>query len=433
MKTDTLSIIANGLKLGSVSYRNNRLDFQYAPSWQNSQNAFPLSVSMPLASSAYPHEVIEPFLWGLLPDNQRVLDLWGKRFQVSPRNVFRLLEHVGEDCAGAIQFIPEEREKKLLTQNYQDNFQWLSESEFSERIQLVLENHGIQRIDTDQGQFSLAGAQPKIALYRSPDTGMWGVPQGMTPTTHILKPSSESFPGFAENEHFCLSLAASLGITTARSSVIHTTGAEVVSVIIVERYDRLHNGKHFIRIHQEDFCQAKGIHPDRKYQSDGGPSVEDIANIIWDVSSDAHRDIHTFADALILNYFIAGTDAHAKNFSLLIAEGRQVRLAPLYDIASTLPYPETVSPHKAKLAMKIGNTYQLKKIKRRHWEACAKQLRIPATNLTERLQSIAEKLPALTQLIADQLHQEGLTHPVIQTLADSISQRARDSQRHLPI
>jgi len=429
MKTDSLSIIANGLKLGTVTYRGNRLDFRYALSWQESQDAFPLSVSMPLATSDHPHEVIEPYLWGLLPDNQSVLDLWGKRFHVSSRNVFRLLEHVGEDCAGAIQFIPENQENDLLAQSYQEQVQWLSDAELAERIQLVLENHGIQRVATDQGQFSLAGAQPKIALYQSPDTGAWGVPQGMTPTTHILKPASANFPGFAENEHFCLSLASALGITTAHSSVMHTTGATGVPVIIVERYDRIHNGKHFIRIHQEDFCQAKAIHPDRKYQSDGGPSVEEIASMIWDVSSDAHRDILTLADALLLNFLISGTDAHAKNYSLLLAGGNQVRLAPLYDIASTLPYPQTVSPHKAKLAMKMGSTYQLKKIELRHWEACAKQLRLPSARLIERLQSIAEKLQSLAPGIAEQLNQEGLTHPVIQTLAESISQRAGDILR----
>ncbi len=428
MKTERLSIIANQQKLGSVSYRSDRLDFSYATAWQTSAESFPLSISMPMAIRQHPHEVIEPYLWGLLPDSPSVLDLWGKRFHVSPRNVFRLLKHVGEDCAGAIQFIPEEQENELRNQLYEEQVQWLSESELAERIQLVFQNHGVQRVASDQGQFSLAGAQPKIALYQSPDTGKWGVPQGVTPTTHILKPASEHFPGFAENEHFCLSLASALGIATARSSVIHTkkisAETESIPVIVVERYDRLHNGNQFIRIHQEDFCQASGIHPNLKYQSDGGPSVESIANMIWDVSSNAHLDILTLADALILNFLISGTDAHAKNYSLLLAGGNQVRLAPLYDIASTLPYPQTVSPHKAKLAMKIGSAYQLKKIELRHWDVCAKQLRLPPTQLTDRLRFIAETMQSLAPATAKQLQNEGLTHPIIQTLAKSIRLRA---------
>jgi serine/threonine-protein kinase HipA len=425
MKTDTLSIIANGQKLGSVTFRSNRLSFRYAETWQAAPEAYPLSVSMPLAQDKHTHETIEAYLWGLLPDNNTVLDQWSKKFQVSSHNVFRLLEYVGEDCAGAIQFISEKREDELLGQVYTEEVTWLTQDDLAERIELVSKNHAIQRVANDQGQFSLAGAQPKIALYQSPETGAWGIPRGQTPTTHILKPASDHFPGYAENEHFCLSLAAGMGITTAASSVMH---AGAIPVIVLRRYDRILRGSQFLRIHQEDFCQALSIYPHLKYQNDGGASVEDIAKVIWDVSSNAHQDILTFADALILNFLIAGTDAHAKNYSLLLAQNGQVRLAPLYDIASTLPYPKTVSPHKAKLAMKIGSTYLLKRIEERHWLACAKQLRLPPARLMERLKNMTQKLQTLAPRIADDLHGQGLKHPVIRKLSEDIAQRSAHIQ-----
>ena len=78
MNAASLSVIANQQKLGTVSHHKNRLSFRYAPEWQASSAAYPLSVSMPLARNEHPHETIEAFLWGLLPDNQSVLDQWGK-------------------------------------------------------------------------------------------------------------------------------------------------------------------------------------------------------------------------------------------------------------------------------------------------------------------------------------------------------------------
>jgi serine/threonine-protein kinase HipA len=86
-----------------------RLTFVYDDQWRKSEDAYPLSLSMPLAAKEYGPSVVQAFLWGLLPDNERVLDRWAAKFQVSARNVFSLISHVGEDCAGAVQFVVPER------------------------------------------------------------------------------------------------------------------------------------------------------------------------------------------------------------------------------------------------------------------------------------------------------------------------------------
>lgn len=421
-----LSVIANQQKMGTVEEGRNHLVFCYAAAWQASPGSFPLSTSMPLVQDEHPHAKIEPYLWNLLPDNPRVLEQWGKRFHVSHNNVFRLLEHVGEDCAGAIQFIPEAREAELLDRNDEENVEWIDETDLTHRISALLQNHGAQRIGADEGQFSLAGAQPKTALYKSPITGQWGIPGGQTPTTHILKPTSNDFPGYAENEHFCLTLTARLGIKTASSSVLHCND---IPVICVKRYDRYFTGKRCFRIHQEDFCQARGLPPSKKYQNEGGPSIEDVANTIWDLSSKAREDIDTFARALIVNFLIVGTDAHAKNYSLLIAGGSQVRLAPLYDISSALPYPTRVSPHKAKMAMKIGSKYKLKEIEARHWETCAKQLRIKTKDFMETFESVCRQLPEACAETSAKLRAQGLMHGVIETLTQSITERSESVRK----
>lgn len=421
MNTKKLSVIANGHKLGEVSSRANRLSFHYAPEWQNWAEAFPLSVSMPLPLREHGHAVVEAFLWGLLPDNAKVLESWGRRFQVSPRNVFSLLEHVGEDCAGAIQFIRPELEAAIIGENYQEQVEWITDDDLRERLEAVLRDHGLQRNSQDRGQFSLAGAQPKIALYQSPLDGTWGIPYGVTPTTHILKPAASDFDGFAENEHFCLMLAKQLGLRTAESSIIF---ADHLPTIVAKRYDRLFQNEKYLRIHQEDFCQATATPPDKKYQSDGGPGVAQIADLIRDVSENALEDIQTFAKSLIFNFLIAGTDAHAKNYSLLLATRSQIRLAPLYDLASSLPYPKVISPFKAKMALKIGSKYKFRDVQPSHWQACAKELGIRWPLFKELWDDLFEQAIQCTYTVADELRESGLRHPVINVLEKEILDRA---------
>ena len=421
--TTALSIIASGKRLGTVTRQGDRLTLRYEPSWLESSGAFPLSVSLPMTTAEHPHSRIDSFLRGLLPDSGQVIDQWAKRFHVSARSPFKLLEQVGEDCAGAIQFIPPEREETLLGMAADPRVTWLSEEELAGRIRLLLENHGSGRTSTDTGQFSLAGAQPKTALFHDAQSGRWGVPEGPTPTTHILKPATGQFVGYAENEHFCLRLAQRLGLRAAVSSVIQPGGCPV---IVVERYDRVFREGRCLRIHQEDLCQALSVPPSLKYQNEGGPSVKDVANLLWDVSSEPETDVRRFADALVFNWLIAGTDAHAKNYSLLIAPGSQVRLAPLYDLASALPYPVQISPHKARMAMKIGSIYRLKEISRRHWESTAKELKIPASEMLERMIELARTMVAASVEVASVLQGEGLNHGIVGVLGEKLRVRAEE-------
>jgi serine/threonine-protein kinase HipA len=420
---ESLWVMADNVQMGTLRRRGKGLTFEYEPSWLESPRRFPLSVSMPLALGEHSHSIIEAFLWGLLPDNPQTLEAWGRRFQVSQRNVFHLLSRVGEDCAGAIQFLDPDSIGDRTS-----GVRWLEDESLQRRVELLLENHGSTRLAGDGGQFSLAGAQPKLALHRDPATGAWGIPMGNTPTTHILKPATGELGGHAENEHFCLRLAAALGLRTCRSTVIHPGGHPV---IVIERYDRLWRNHQCLRIHQEDLCQALAVHPSRKYQNDGGPDVREIVAMLRDQSTDPSNDLSTFVDSLVFNWLIAGTDAHAKNYSLLIAAGPQVRLAPLYDLASALPYPQHIDLQKARLAMKIGGSYRLREIQRRHWLSCARDLRLPHQSFIDRAESIIERIPAGLQSVAQSLHREGLNDPILGKLADGIAAHTRACRERL--
>ncbi len=480
-----LIVILNGREAGTLKNEQGKSSFMYADSWRTSDDTFPVSMSMPLTAREHTNRTVEPFIWGLLPDNDDVLKSWGKKFQVSQRNAFDLLSHVGEDCAGAIQFVTPERIESVLPEA-QPEPDWLTDTQLAERLRLVRTDASAGRLGSDRSQFSLAGAQPKTALFF--DGAKWGATSGRTATTHILKPASTAFPGHAENEHLCLRLAAALGLETAQSTVLQL---EDVPTIVIERYDRIivrdaaekrraHAIKlqaeaaarkamgdvdaerasdeiereanedfdlaeklfkqaettYVARLHQEDFCQALSIHPAIKYQNQGGPGAKQIVETIRSsVSSHrsverdpkfefaAHDDVQRFFDALIFNWLIGGTDAHGKNYSLLIGSGGVVRLAPLYDIASILAYPN-IDPLKAKLAMKVGDEYRLRYIGLSDWRKLAVNVRVNEDRLVQRIRAMAVELPDRLSDEIKIMREGGLEHMVLDALAVALTDRA---------
>lgn len=433
-----LAALLDNREVGAVIFDRNRLTFVYSDDWRGAPGAYPLSLSMPLAAKEHAHAAIEPFLWGLLPDNEIILGRWAQKFQVSPRNPFALLAHVGEDCAGAVQFVTRDRVGALLALPPAST-EWLDDSAVAARLRTLKTDASAWRLPQDAGQFSLAGAQPKIALLF--DGARWGVPSGRTPTTHILKPPVGGFNGHAENEHLCLSLARALGMPVARSEV-RRFGEE--TAIVVERYDRAIRGNELVRVHQEDICQALAVHPAKKYQNDGGPGVREIVSLLretvtanlqpvlnqvgFNAASAEYRgaddDIRRFLDALIFNWLIAGTDAHAKNYSVLIGGWGLVRLAPLYDIASNLPYDD-VDPRKAKLAMKVGDEYRLHHVGLSEWRKLAVTVKTDPDALIARVRDMAGRLPDLALDEARRAQSEGLSHPIVSRLTDAIAARAK--------
>lgn len=414
-----LHALAPGGRVGGFRWDRNRdrLSFVYDPSWQAREDAYPISLSMPLTASTHGHREVEAFLWGLLPDNDGVLRRWGERFQVSARHPFRLLWHVGEECAGALQLLRRDRAIAPAT----GKVTWLTDDDVAERIADLLNDHSATRTRRDRGQFSLAGAQPKTAFYFDPDQNRWGVPEGATPTTHILKPSTGDYDGLAENEHFCLRVAHLLGLSAASSTVRYFGDSPV---IVVERYDRKRFGARVIRVHQEDACQALARRPQTKYQSEGGPSAAEIAGLIRDWSSKSETDLWRLVDSLALNWLIGGTDAHAKNYSFLIAGGGQVRLAPLYDVTSSLPYPRQIDPRRARLAMKIGGKYKLREIAGSQWEKCAAEFRLDRCRVLDRIRAMATKLPDAAASVKSEMETQGLRHGVLDRLLAQIQERS---------
>jgi serine/threonine-protein kinase HipA len=440
MTDNVLTALLGGQVVGEVQRRRGgRLTFTYDSTWRRWRKAFPLSLSMPLAAAKHDHDRIEAFLWNLLPDNQHVLDAWGRRFQVSPRNAFSLIAEVGEDCAGAVQFARPERIDDLL-QPGPPVIDWLDEAAVGARLAALRRDRSAWLPPGNTGQFSLAGAQPKFAL--AFDGARWGVPQGRTPTTHILKPPAGEFDGLVENEHLCLSLARAAGLPAAHSQVMQFNG-EVA--IVIERFDRVRlpgnlvltsqadavTDSHVVaRLHQEDLCQAFGLPPTSKYQNEGGPSPESVVELLRTHSSRAEQDVPTFIDALAFNWLVAGTDGHSKNYSLLHGGGGQLRLAPLYDVASALPYPD-LDPYRIRLAMKIGGKYRLRDIRVAEWAKLARNVGQDEHTVLQRIASLAGSLLEAIEPVFDEAIATGLDAPVTDRLRSAVTTRATKSLRLL--
>jgi len=415
--TDSLVVMLEDIVAGSLTrLAGGRLRFDYDSAYQQRPTPTPLSLSMPIQIASHSHQVISPWLWGLLPDNDAVLRRWARDFHASASSPFSLLATpVGNDCAGAVRFAAPPQLERILDRP--GEVRWLAEQEVAQRLRELRRDATAWLGRSFTGQFSLAGAQAKTALLF--EGGRWGVPSGATPTTHILKPAVSGLDDHDLNEHLCLDAARRAGLIAARTTIARF-GEE--TAVVVTRYDRrvLEDGR-ILRVHQEDLCQALGAPPSRKYQNEGGPTPVQIARLLRAAMAPraGEQALWRFADALIWNWLIAGTDAHAKNYSLLLA-GDQVRLAPLYDVASALPYG--TDQHRLRFAMKIGGSYEVH-LRRNPWPRAARELGLDGDVVLDRVRELAAIAPDAFAQAASAPELTALHRDLPARLVDLISDR----------
>jgi serine/threonine-protein kinase HipA len=380
--------VFNGSALAGLLVRHRgQISFSYAEGYRELRSATPLSVSMPLAATHHGDRAITPWLWGLLPDNELVLERWAREMHTTLSHPLGLLARQGRDLPGAFRIVPEGESAEPDSAG--SGVTWLSEGEVAQRLAEVRRDQTAWLGSRGDGRWSLAGAQAKIALRF--EGGKWGEPVGDEPTTHILKPAVAGLDEHDLNEHLCLRALANLGIRSARTSVEQF---EDERVIVVTRYDRARRAQdgRLVRVHQEDLCQAMSVHPSAKYEAEGGPTVSRIGELLWNSAGSGASDaVGLFADGLVVNWILGAPDAHAKNYSLLL-RGRDVRMAPLYDVASALAHPDFYEP-KIKMAMRIGGHYELGKVTIKEWGKVASQLRLDVDAFLERAQHLCAAMP----------------------------------------
>ena len=329
-------------------------------------------------------------------------------FRAPSSHPFDLLSAIGMDCVGAVQIVPGD---EIPPEVHRIEGVRLTDSEIAK----VLGNYrsaplGMAEEAGEGFRISIAGAQEKTALLWKDDA--WHRPVGTTPTTHILKlpigkveHSGMGLTESCENEWLCLKITEAFGLPVCHTEVATFDG---VKALVVERFDRRPGDGWIMRLPQEDMCQALGISPNIKYESDGGPGIEAIMRFLMQ-SHDAKHDRALFFKSQVVLWLLAATDGHAKNFSVFIEPEGRYRMTPFYDIMSAHPLLENkqLQMEKIKMALNGKNRhYHWNTIQPRHFLSTARKVgfneKTASTLLVKMLDSVEDVIARVeTQIPAD--------------------------------
>ena len=366
--------------------------FQYDQSWLDWEHALPVSQSLPLREATFRGEPVMAVFDNLLPDSDALRRRVAERVGSRGTDAYSMLSAIGHDCVGALQFVAGDDAAIDTTERIEGEI--VDEEAIDKMLRgLVQAPLGLSR--DDDFRISIAGAQEKTALLRH--RGKWLKPHGTTATTHILKtqigtlPNGIDLSNSVENEFYCLKLLEAFGLPVNAAEIV-TFGD--TKALVIERFDRrwTSDGR-LLRLPQEDCCQALSVPPTLKYQSDGGPGMVAILDLLKGSDTPA-TDQTVFIKAQILFWLIGATDGHAKNFSIFIGPGGTYRLTPMYDVMTAQPSLDThqIQRKQMKMAMSVGESrhYRMDQIQARHFVQTGAEAGLPKNMVAEAIEEIAE-------------------------------------------
>lgn len=397
----------NGERVGTLTCSaNGSLEFTYTTSWLHSSSGRPLSLSMPLTRQLYSGDRVENYFDNLLPDSQPIRNRVQRRFGASSNKGFDLLWHIGRDCVGALQLLPEGHQADFRNINTQP----LNDGEIAETLKNYRTMPLGMREDKDF-RISVAGAQEKTALLKLGEN--WHLPLGTTPTSHILKlpigyieHSGMDLSDSVENEWLCHTILKAFDLPVANTEMLSFAGTKALAV---ERFDRRWSTDNswLIRLPQEDMCQALNVPPALKYESDGGPGFSQIMNLLLG-SAHSLADRHLFMKANLVFWLLGAIDGHGKNFSIFLLPGGGFRLTPLYDVISAFPLVEKKQLEKRRLRMAIALTgknrhYDWNTMLYRHWLSTSKNCHFPVDEMEKIITEVLGRLDEVIDQVGKQL------------------------------
>ncbi|MCW1840918.1 type II toxin-antitoxin system HipA family toxin [Prosthecomicrobium hirschii] len=383
--------------------------FTYEPGWLSLRGAFPVSTRMPLAAVTYGPETVAPFIANLLPESDPLVSI-GRVLGTAPQDAVGLLDRIGRDTAGALSF--------GLPGSTAIEYRAVPTVAALERI--IEELPAKPFLAGEDGvSISLAGAQSKMGVFVD-DGGAISIPIRGSPSNVILKPDIPRLHGSVENEAFCLVLAGLCGLAAPR---VRIGRAGRRRTLLVDRYDRIRQGDAWRRLHQEDVCQALGLPPALKYERNGtgirGPGLADLFAVVRR-TCDA-RSLLALIDLVIFNVLVGNTDAHAKNYSILIGPAGN-RLAPAYDLMASAIWPSITR----NMAMAVAGKTRGEHLCARHWRRQAEAVGLNGARLLARVEALAGTiLDRMDDAVAAIDAMTGGPEPVVRDVAAEIGRRTR--------
>lgn len=401
-----LRVLLNNRPVGQLNKAlTGAIEFHYDRQWLEWEHALPISLSLPLREDAYRGEAVSAVFENLLPDSDVLKRRVAERVGAAGTDAYSLLAAIGRDCVGAMQFMA------VDIADEEDTTTIKGEPITGAAIETLLRGLSQSPLGLSREEafrISIAGAQEKTALLRH--KGRWWKPAGTTPTTHIFKKQigwlsdgldlSES----VENEYYCLKLAEAFGLPVAKAEM-HTFGD--TKALVIERFDRRWTkDKRLLRLPQEDCCQALSVPPTRKYQSEGGPGVVQILNLLKG-SDQPTADRITVLKAQMFFWLIGATDGHAKNFSIFLSPGGRYHLTPLYDVLTAQPSFERkqIDRRQMRLAMSVGTNrhYRIGEIRGRHFVQTGKAASLAESVVLATIEEMAETAKRALQKVENTL------------------------------
>ncbi len=336
--TETLGVALHDEFVGLLTYRSSSTSFEFLDSYLETPRRPVLGQVFEEAPRTRWTQGHRLPVWfsNLLPE-ERMREVLALDLGINPENEFRLLAALGRDLPGAVTAVPVP-EGTTGTGLPKPEQQDVANEVSSEALPLV--------------RFSLAGVQLKLSMLWSsntltlPGTGAMG--------NFLVKFPSARYEGVPENEYSMMRWAGEVGIDIPDIALQSSDLLGPIppsfdqfrgqTVYTVSRFDRTANGK----IHMEDLNQIFGNWPGRgKYE---GAGFERLGLVLFTLAGeDAFLE---FVRRLTFCIGIGNEDAHLKNWTLWYPDGVTPALSPVYDLVSTIQYPDL----ERGLALKMNDT-----------------------------------------------------------------------------